>query len=116
MLATDQEIQQKRSRDALQFASVMQSLGSSHKEISSNTYLGARLRKTLDSLSKKKRAIIVLAVAWIAYVIYRTSGEHELVGVSLERWSDDAFLQNVLLPPLAIAGVIWLYKWITSGK
>ena len=59
---------------------------------------------------------MVLVVAWSIYVVYRTSGDHRLVGRSLDRWDGDSFLANLALPPLCIAVASWMYKWIRGGK
>jgi hypothetical protein len=116
LLARDKEIQEKRARDALQFASSLRTLSADQQKSASPPEVGSRLKKTLSSLSRRKRATIVLLVAWVTYVIFRTSGNYELVGIRLYRWDSDTFLLNILLPPLIVVGVVWLYKWVTSAK
>lgn len=116
LLARDKEIQEKRARDALQFASSLRTLGADQQKPASPPEIGSRLKKTLSLLSRRKRATIVLLVAWVTYVIFRTSGNYELVGIRLYRWDSNTFLLNILLPPLIVVGVVWLYKWVTSAK
>ena len=116
LLARDKEIQEKRARDALQFASSLRTLGADQQKPASSPEAGSRLKKTLTSLSRRKRATIVFLVAWVTYVIFRTSGNYELVGIRLYSWDSDTFLLNILLPPLIVVGVVWLYKWVTSAK
>lgn len=116
MLATDKEIIEKQALDAHRFASVVRTLGPDQQQPAVSLEVGSRLKKTLNSLSKGQRAAIVLSVAWVAYVIFRTSGDYELVGIRLYRWDSGAFLLNVLLLPLFVVGAVWLYKWITSAK
>jgi hypothetical protein len=116
LLATDKMIQEKRARNALQFASLMRTLGADQQKPASPPETGSRLKKTLSSLSRRKRATIVLLVAWVTYVIFRTSGNYELVGIRLYQWDSDTLLLNIFLPPLIVVGVVWLYKWVTSAK
>lgn len=116
LLARDKEIQEKRARDALQFASSLRTLGADQQKPASPPETGSRLKKTLSSLSRRKRATIVLLVAWVAHVIFRTSGDYELVGIKFYSWDSDTFLLNILLPPLIVVGAVWLYTWVTSAK
>ena len=116
LLARDKEIQEKRARDALQFASSLRTLGADQQKPASPPETGSRLKKTISSLFRRKRATIVFLVAWVTYVIFRTSGNYELVGIRLYSWDSDTFLLNILLPPLIVVGVVWLYKWVTSAK
>lgn len=116
LLAKDKEIQEKRACDALQFASSLRTFGADQQKPAGPPKIGSRLKEILSSLSRGKRATIVLLVAWVTYVIFRTSGNYELVGIGLYRWDGDTFLPNILLPPLIVVGVVWLYKWVTSVK
>ena len=59
LLARDKEIQEKRARDALQFASSLRTLGADQQKPASSPEAGSRLKKTLSSLSRRKRATIV---------------------------------------------------------
>lgn len=81
LLAKDKEIQEKRARDALQFASSLRTFGVDHQKPGSSPGIGFYLKETLSSLSRRKRATIVLLVVWVTYVTFRTSGNYELVGM-----------------------------------
>lgn len=108
LLARDKEIQEKRASDAFQFASFLRTLGADQLKPASPPEIGSRLKEILSSLSRRKRATIVLLVAWGTYVIFRTLGNYELVGIRLYRWDSDTFLPNILFPPLIVVGVVWL--------
>ncbi len=116
LLATDKMIQEKRARNALQFASSLRTFGVDQQKPCSSPGIGFCLKKTLSSLSRRKRATIVLLVVWVTYVTFRTSGNYELVGIRFYRWDSDTFLLNILLPPLIVVSVVWLYKWVASAK
>lgn len=67
-------------------------------------------------MGKHARLGIVLLVFWTAFVVYRTAGDHELFGLELDRWSDDAFLVNLLALPAAIVVLVFSIRWaLESG-
>jgi hypothetical protein len=116
LLASDSEIMEKRARDAVSFGESLQGMAAVERKRIRAADTTSRLRKFLQSLSRRQRTAMVLVVAWSIYVVYRTSGDHRLVGRSLDRWDGDSFLANLALPPLCIAVASWMYKWIRGGK
>lgn len=67
-------------------------------------------------LSKAVRAGIVAMVVWTAFVFYRTVDSHELLGMDLERWSDDYLLVNWLAVPFAVVALIYAIRWIMRDQ
>jgi hypothetical protein len=70
----------------------------------------------LQSLSRPVKASVVFMVFWTAFVIYRTDGSHELLGIYLERWDDDSFFTNWLLFPLGAFAAGYAFKWVMSDR
>ena len=66
-------------------------------------------------MEKHARLAVVLLALWTAFVVYRTAGYHELFGIELDRWSDDAFLVNLLALPAAIAALVFGVRWGMEG-
>jgi hypothetical protein len=117
LLASEEEINQKRALKAMAFASALDELG---KEPSSSLFsvhselkgLQARLR----SLSRVHRLGLVVSLLWAVVVIYRTASDHEFLGIDLYQWEDDSFLLNLLIVPVAFFTGAKLYRWIMSVK
>ena len=85
LLARDKEIQEKRARDALQFASSLRTLGADQQKPASSPEAGSRLKKTLSSLSRRKRATICLRL--LIFHLAKSFGAEVLtspVGISAE--------------------------------
>jgi len=73
------------------------------------------MKRRLTLLSKNTRMFVVAAVTWFVWVIFRTSDNYELFGIDFDRWDDDMFLVNVLLP-IGLAFIVFkAFKWITSA-
>ena len=70
----------------------------------------------LRNLSKPTKGGIAFVVFWTAFVIYRTSDYHEVVGFELDRWSEDEFLTNWLGFPIVIAAIYSAVRWVTKDK
>ena len=67
-------------------------------------------------MGKLARLGTVLLVFWAAFVVYRSADDHELFGLELDRWDDDAFLVNLLALPAAIAAFAFSIRWaLESG-
>lgn len=66
-------------------------------------------------MEKHARLAVVLLAFWTAFVVYRTAGYHELFGLELDRWSDDAFLVNLLALPAAVAALVFGVRWGMEG-
>lgn len=82
-------------------------------EQKSNAY--SLMLTKLDSLSKERRLLFTSILAWVVFVIYRSAGYHELLGVELSQWSDESFLQNLLIPPIFVIAVYKLGRWVQAG-
>jgi hypothetical protein len=108
LLATETEIKVKRARD---FDNVRKRF----KAVLQNNPRKTKLRGRFESLSRNKRILIGITVAWAAWVISRTSGDYEILGVYLDNWEEDMFLVNLLLPPIVIWISFSLYKWINRA-
>lgn len=70
----------------------------------------------LKNLSRAKRLFIVATAVWCAWVIFRTSDRYDLLGIYFDKWDNDMFLVNLLLPPALIAAAFAAYRWITRGE
>ena len=109
LLATDAEIKKKRARD-------IDSERKRFEAILQNVRVDRGLRDRFESLSRNKRILIAIAVAWVAWVVLRTSGDYEILGIYLDDWEEDMFLVNLLLPPFVIWISFSLYNWIKGAK
>lgn len=66
--------------------------------------------------SKGGRLTVVLGVAWSAYVICRTAGSYEVLGVYLRQWDADYFLVNWLGVP-AVFACLWVaWRWVAKAN
>jgi len=70
------------------------------------------LKERSRKLTSSQRAGIVLVAGWGVYVVARTSGYYEFLGISFEQWDSDAFCGNLLLPPGIVAAVYYAYLWV----
>lgn len=70
----------------------------------------------LQALPKPTKAVIMAFVFWSAFVIFRTSDDYDLVGLSLDQWDDDVFFLNWLLPPAILFALTYSFRWVLSDK
>ena len=70
----------------------------------------------LHNLSKPVKAFIVFMVVWTIFVIYRTVGYHEIIGIHLPRWDDDSFFMNWLGLPIFIGAIYFAVNWVMKDK
>lgn len=73
-------------------------------------------KKRKLQLGRKARVALVAFVIWSCFVVYRSSDYHELAGISLPEWDDEDFINNLLIPPGALAAAAFAIKWAISGK
>jgi len=74
------------------------------------------LKERLKSLSRPTKISIVFFVAWTLYVIFRTSGYYELLGMDLQRWDADYFFLNWLVVPVFIFVLYKAVRWALRKK
>lgn len=107
--ASEDEISAKRAHD-------IEVEKKKFREVLTSGVKHSILKNKLASLSRTTRILVVLSLAWSVWVIFRTSGYYELFGHELERWKDDMFFANLLLPPIFV-GLIWAaYKWVAKAS
>lgn len=74
------------------------------------------LKQNISSFSKNTRIFIAGSAAWIAWVIFRSYDDWEILGMYLYSWDQDMLFMNLILP----IAVTWLayqtYKWIAGAK
>lgn len=104
MLATDEEISLKREYDI-----EVEKLGFKYA-------LGVQNKKKKKSLSRSSRIFVVVCISWWVWVVLRTNAGFEFLGIYMERWDDDMFYQNTLIPPVLYWVVHKVYSWIKSAK
>lgn len=73
------------------------------------------LASKTQNLSRRGRIIVIVLMVWCIYVIIRTAGRFELLGLDLHAWDEDAFLPNLFLPPLLIVALLWAFRWAKNG-
>jgi len=77
---------------------------------------GPSMMGRLRSLSRPVRAGIVFAVFWTAFVAYRTSDYHSVVGIHLQRWDGDDFFVNWLALPAVVATLFFGARWVMAER
>lgn len=70
----------------------------------------------LHNLSKQTKGAIVFMVVWTLFVIYRTSGYHEVLGFDLNRWDEYHFFTNWLGFPIAVGAIYLAIRWVMKDK
>lgn len=70
----------------------------------------------LHGLSKPVKGGIVAMAAWTIFVIYRTAGYHEFLGMDLSRWDEDDFLMNWLGLPVIVLGLVYAVSWVMRER
>ncbi len=100
MLATDQEIKEVETKK--QMDSILNAL--------------KPFFLFFKNASRKARLLISISILWFCYVIFRTNGDSEFLGLYLEQWSGDYFLFNLFGPITICVFFSFLYKWIKAGK
>lgn len=70
----------------------------------------------LHGLSKSAKACIVGMVLWTVFVIYRTADSHELLGMSLYRWDNEAFFMNWLGIPAIVLCIWYATQWVIKER
>lgn len=108
LLATDDELAAKRKHD----------MGEEQERLK-QAFKGLRekgpIRQRLTTLSKNTRIYIAASAVWFIWVVFRTSGQYELLGIFLDDWDKDMILVNVLLPISLIFVGNKIFKWIISA-
>ncbi len=62
------------------------------------------------------KAGIAFMVFWTAWVIYRTSGNYELLGYDLYRWDVAEFWSNLLGFPFVIGLIYLACRWVMKEQ
>ena len=75
-----------------------------------------KVNRVLGSLPRTYKAGIVFTLTWTAYVVYRTTGYHELLGESLGQWNESDFLTNWIVVPAVVGVLVIGAKWVLSGR
>ena len=70
----------------------------------------------LDALSKPAKAGLLSMIFWTAYVIYRTSDSHELMGRTLYDWDSRDFFMNWLALPVIITAIYFGIQWVITDR
>ena len=90
------------------------------KGLPNTTTKGYSLPKLISlkakSLSQQGRAIVSLVSIWGVWTVIRTVDNYEFLGVELDRWDDDMFFANLILPPLLIWIAYRVIKWVRSSS
>lgn len=66
--------------------------------------------------SRSTKALLVGAVCWTAFVILRTSGDYEVLGLQLDYWQQDQFFINWLVVPIVFGVLLYAIKWALRAK
>lgn len=74
------------------------------------------LKTKLTETSKKTRIVLTSLIAWTAYVSFRTSNDHQFLGLDLEVWSSDYFFLNWLGIPVLLYAASQANRWIKAGS
>ena len=72
----------------------------------------ASSKRKSRSISKPIKAAIVFTAAWTVFVIVRTMGSFELLGIDFDHWQDRYFLANWLVPPFCIFSIVFGVRWV----
>lgn len=110
LMATDDEIKKKRPRDHEVEKKKIETM----LKKSPSTKI---IKSWLETLSKNKRIFIAFVIAWAAWVIVRTSGHYYgILGVELDRWDEEMFLVNLVLPPAFVWAAYSIFNWIKRAE
>lgn len=67
-------------------------------------------------LSKNRKIFISMTILWSVWVVARTVTDFEILGIYFNDWDEDMFFVNLLLPPLALMTLSYMYKWINKNE
>lgn len=112
LLASDKEIAEKKEAEHKRLNQIIEQR-KSNQHTASEASRGENFARFFH---KQRRIWIVGMVIWASYIIFRTSDYYEVFGVELSRWDSSSFWLNLLLPPVAIIGGIYLHRWVQRGN
>jgi len=74
------------------------------------------IKRLLNKQKKTKRLFIAMSFLWTLWASFRTLFDHELAGFYLEKWDDDIYFANLIIPIFTLSICLWLYEWIMKGE
>jgi hypothetical protein len=90
-------------------------IGATWRKITKYRKNGSKPLKIVRSqLQRKTKIIITSTLFWIVFVCIRTANRYTFLGIKLDRWGDDDFAVNLLLPIIIAFAAFKVYRWINS--
>jgi hypothetical protein len=74
------------------------------------------IKQKLHTIPRVKRIFITFSICWSVWVIFRTSGYYEILGIELNSWNKDMFLVNLFAPPVFVFVLYKLLNWIRAAE
>ena len=88
--------------------------GNSGIDVNKETQFVSNTKRLIAS--KSFRLSISLILVWFFWVLFRTSGDYELLGYDLDSWDDDMIVANLLVAPILILCINFVRKWVQRGN